>query len=112
MAVDVRKADEGTIAEDLSGLLLAVGAAAKEKSSGVIFLLDEVQFVKDVEFRALISALHRATQKSMPVSVVAAGLPQIPRLAGEARSYAERLFTFPVIAGLDDAEARAAASDG
>ncbi len=108
LAVDLRKADEGTIAEDLSGLFLAVGAAAKEKGSGVIFLLDEVQFVKEVEYRALISALHRATQKNMPISVAAAGLPQIPRLAGQARSYAERLFTFPVIAGLNEDDARAA----
>lgn len=108
LAVDLRKADEGTIAEDLSGLFLAVGAAAREKSSGVIFLLDEVQFVEEVEYRALISALHRATQKNMPISVAAAGLPQIPRLAGQARSYAERLFTFPVIAGLSDMDARAA----
>jgi len=108
LAVDLRQADEGTIAEDLSGLFLAVGAAAEEKHSGVIFLLDEVQFVKEVEYRALISALHRATQKNMPISVAAAGLPQIPRLAGQARSYAERLFTFPVIAGLNEDDARAA----
>jgi AAA ATPase domain len=108
LAVDLRSADEGTIAEDLAGLFLAVGAAAEAKGSGVIFLLDEVQFVKEVEYRALISALHRATQKNMPISVAAAGLPQIPRLAGEARSYAERLFTFPVIAGLNEADAKAA----
>jgi AAA ATPase domain len=108
LAVDLRMADEETIAEDVSGLFLAVGTAAKEKGSGVIFLLDEVQFVKEVEYRALISALHRATQKNMPISAAAAGLPQIPGLAGEARSYAERLFTFPIIAGLQDNDARAA----
>lgn len=108
LAVDLHSADEGTIAEDLSGLFLAVGATAKEKRSGVVFLLDEVQFVKEVEYRALIGALHRATQKNMPIALAAAGLPQIPRLAGEARSYAERLFTFPVIAGLGEADARAA----
>ncbi len=108
LAVDLRKADEGTIAGDLAELLLALGAAAQGKGSGVIFLLDEVQFAKEVEYRALISGLHRATQKNMPVSVAAAGLPQIPRLTGQARSYAERLFTFPVIAGLQEQDARAA----
>ncbi len=40
------------------------------------------------------TALHRATQKNLPITVAAAGLPQIPRLTGEARSYAERLFSF------------------
>lgn len=108
LAVDLRKADEGTIAGDLAELFLAVGSAAEAKGSGVIFLLDEVQFAEEVEYRALISALHRATQKNMPVSAAAAGLPQIPRLTGQARSYAERLFAFPVIAGLEEEDARAA----
>jgi hypothetical protein len=108
LAVDLRKADEGTIAGDLAELFLALGSAAQGKGSGVIFLLDEVQFAKEVEYRALISGLHRATQKNMPISATAAGLPQIPRLTGQARSYAERLFTFPVIAGLNEQDARAA----
>jgi AAA ATPase domain len=108
LAVDLGRADEGTIAGDLSELFLQLGTAAASKGSGVVFLLDEVQFVNEVEYRSLISALHRATQKNMPVTAAAAGLPQIPRLTGEARSYAERLFTFPVIAGLSDDDARAA----
>jgi len=108
LAVDLRKADEGTIAGDLAELFLALGSAAQDKGSGVIFLLDEVQFAREVEYRSLISALHRSTQKNMPISAAAAGLPQIPRLTGEARSYAERLFSFPVIAGLGEEDARAA----
>jgi len=108
LAVDIHKADEGTIARDLSELFLALGAAAASRTSGVVFLLDEVQFISEIEYRSLISALHRATQKNMPITVAAAGLPQIPRLTGEARSYAERLFTFPVIASLSEKDARAA----
>jgi hypothetical protein len=108
LAVDIRQADEGTISRDLSELFLVLGEAAAGKKTGVVFLLDEVQFVSKLEYRSLISALHRATQKNMPVTVVAAGLPQIPRLTGEARSYAERLFTFPVIASLSENDARAA----
>jgi hypothetical protein len=73
-----------------------------------VFLLDEVQFVSEVEYRAVVSALHRATQKNVPITLAAAGLPQIPRLTGEARSYAERLFTFPVIANLPTDDARVA----
>src|SRR5256714_13121500 len=100
LSVDLRRADEGTITRDLSELFLQLGAAAASKNAGVAFLLDEVQFVAEIEYRAVVSALHRATQKNMPVTLAAAGLPQIPRLTGEARSYAERLFTFPVIANL------------
>ena len=108
LAVDIRKADEGTITGDLSQLFLQLGSAAASKESGVVFLLDEAQFVSEIEYRSVVSALHRATQKNMPVTLAAAGLPQIPRLTGEARSYAERLFTFPVIANLSENDARAA----
>ncbi len=108
LAVDLRKADEGTIARDLSELFLQLGAAAADKGTGVVFLLDEVQFADEVQYRSVITALHRATQKNMPITLVAAGLPQIPRLTGEARSYAERLFSFPVIASLSPADAIAA----
>jgi hypothetical protein len=108
LAVDLRKADEGTIARDLSELFLQLGSAAADKGMGVVFLLDEVQFADEVQYRSVITALHRATQKNMPITLVAAGLPQIPRLTGEARSYAERLFRFPVIASLSPADATAA----
>jgi len=107
-AVDLRRADEGTIARDLSELFLQVGDAAADKRSGIVFLLDEVQFTDEVEYRAVITALHRATQKNMPITMAAAGLPQIPRLTGEARSYAERLFSFPIISNLSETDAQAA----
>lgn len=106
--VDLRKAKEGTVTADLTDLFLELGAAAKEKGRGVVFFLDEVQFVDEMHYRALISALHRCNQKRLPISAAAAGLPQIPRLTGEARSYAERLFDFPTIANLDPAAATAA----
>jgi hypothetical protein len=106
--VDLRKASEGTVTADLTDLFLELGAAAKEKERGVVFFLDEVQFVDEMHYRALISALHRCNQKRLPVSAAAAGLPQIPRLTGEARSYAERLFDFPTIANLDPEAATAA----
>jgi hypothetical protein len=108
LSVDLRSADEGTIARDLSELLLQLGRVAAEKSTGVVFLLDEVQFVKEVEYRSVITALHRATQKNVPITLAAAGLPQIPRLTGEARSYAERLFSFPVISSLSANDATSA----
>jgi len=101
LEVELRGADEGTLTSDLTDLLVQLGEAAKGRARGVVFLLDEVQFADEAQFRALISALHRATQRNLPITVAAAGLPQIPRLTGEARSYAERLFTFPTIANLD-----------
>jgi hypothetical protein len=67
----------------------------------VVFLFDEVQFLRMHELEALIAALHRVVQKALPITLVGAGLPQLPELAGEAKSYAERLFKFPRIGRLD-----------
>ena len=108
LSVDLRRADEATLSSDLTQLFLQLGDAARENNSGVVFLLDEVQFAEPAQFRAVLSALHRATQRSLPVTLAAAGLPQIPKLTGQARSYAERLFTFPVIGNLSQQDAEAA----
>ena len=107
-AVDLESADEGAITADLTELLIQVGGTVQEKGAGIAFFLDELQFVEEVQYRALISALHRVNQKSLPIAVAAAALPQSPQLTGEARSYAERLFDFPVIASLDESAATAA----
>jgi len=99
--------DSGAIAEDLTDLFVALGEAAREMSTGVIFLLDEIQYLQSVELEALITALHKCTRRSLPLTLVGAGLPQIPRLAGEAKSYSERLFQFPRIGELgQDGDAR------
>jgi AAA ATPase-like protein len=109
LSVDLRKiTDASMLAEDMTEIFLALGEALVSKGDGFILFLDELQFVKEHEFRALISALHRVNQKSLPISLAAAGLPNIPQLAGEARSYAERLFDFPTIGKLDPPDARAA----
>ena len=102
------RADSGNLSEDLSDLFVALGEAAKEKQSGVIFLLDEIQFLKRPDLEALIAATHQAAQRGLPLTVVGAGLPQIPKLAGEAKSYAERLFDYPDIGRLDATAAEAA----
>lgn len=99
--------DSGILSEDLTDLFVALGEAALEKDTGVIFLLDEIQYLASKELEALIMALHKCARRSLPVTLVGAGLPQIARLVGEAKSYSERLFQFPVIGGLKmDTEAR------
>lgn len=98
-------ADTGDLSEDLTDLFEALGAAAQDHGRGIVFLLDEVQFLQLPELEALIAALHRTVQRQLPVTLVGAGLPQIPRIAGEARSYAERLFKFPDIGRLPPDEA-------
>jgi hypothetical protein len=86
-----------TLGEDFVDLLLALGRAAQSRNSGVAFLLDEVQFVPAKEFGPFVVGLHRLNQKALPVTCVAAGLPSLPALVGNAKSYAERLFEYPRI---------------
>jgi len=101
-------ADSGHLPEDLSDLLVAVGEAAASRGSGVLIAVDEVQYLTEIELAAMITAIHRTTQLNLPVVLVGAGLPQLPGLAGDAKSYAERLFDFPEIGSLALADARAA----
>jgi len=98
-------ADSGNLGEDLTDVLVALGEAAQEHETGIVFLFDEVQFLTTPEFEALIAALHKTVQRQLPITLVGAGLPQLPRLAGEAKSYAERLFQFPTIGELNWEEA-------
>jgi hypothetical protein len=88
------------LGDDFVDLLLEVGALAAERGRGVVFLLDEVQFLHPAEFGPFVVGLHRINQKGLPLACVAAGLPTLPALAGEAKSYAERLFTYPSIGQL------------
>lgn len=101
-------ADSGRLDEDLTDVFLALGEAAREQGTGIVFLVDEVQFLEVHEFEALIAAIHKTVQRQLPITLVGAGLPQLPRLAGEAKSYAERLFRFPRIGRLSDIQARTA----
>lgn len=98
-------ADSGNMSDDLTDVFVALGEAARDHGKGVVFVLDEVQFLDLREFEALIAALHKTVQRRLPITLVAAGLPQLPELAGEAKSYAERLFRFPSVGSLEPGEA-------
>jgi len=101
-------ADSGRLLDDLTDLLVAASEAARDRGRGILIAVDEVQYLSEEELSALIVAVHRTTQLNLPLVVAGAGLPQLPGLAGEARSYSERLFEFPEIGSLDDSDARGA----
>ena len=102
------EADSGNLEQDLPDLLVAVCEAAKERNVALGFFLDEVQYLSSGELASLIVACHDVAQRNLPMFFVGAGLPQIAALAGNAKSYAERLFTYPVVGQLDAPAARAA----
>ena len=93
-------ADNGDLEHDLQALLEVAGAAAKKAGTALAMFVDELQYVEENQLAALITALHRTAQRSLPVVLVGAGLPQLPGKMGRAKSYAERLFDFPTIGPL------------
>lgn len=101
-------ADSGDLDSDLRELLAAVGTAAGDRGTAAVLCIDELQYVPEPQLASLIMALHAASQQQLPVTMVAAGLPQLVGRSGRAKTYAERLFVFAPVDSLDDAAARAA----
>ena len=97
--------DSGDLQYDLPDLFEVIGQAASVAGKGWILLIDEVQYLSEADLSALIVSIHKMSQEGLPVLLVGAGLPQVARLAGEAKSYAERLFLYPGVGALDPASA-------
>ncbi len=93
-------ADNGDLEHDLQALMEVVGVVAQHADTALVLFIDELQYVKEDELAALITALHRTAQRRLPVVLVGAGLPQLRGRMGRAKSYAERLFNFPEIGPL------------
>jgi hypothetical protein len=104
-------ADSGDLQIDLPSVIAAVGEAAEDRKLGVCILIDEIQYFRSIELGALIMAMHKVQQRQLPVVLVGAGLPILPALAGDAKSYAERLFSFPNVGALSESDAGKALQD-
>ena len=76
-------ADNGDLDLDLQDLLAASGNAAKEAGTALALFIDELQYVEEDQLAALIVALHRASQRKLPIVLVGAGLPQLRGRAGQ-----------------------------
>jgi len=98
-------ADSGDLEVDLPSLFMAVGEAAQERGAAVAILIDEIQYFNTAELSALIMAMHKVQQRQLPLVLMGAGLPILPGLAGESKSYAERLFSFPDVGPLPEVDA-------
>ena len=101
-------ADTGDLEYDLATLLIEIGKAAKNHKTALVLFIDEVQYIDEDQFGALIMAIHKCTQQQLPVILIGAGLPQLVGQAGRAKSYAERLFEYPEIGPLTTPEAKKA----
>lgn len=101
-------ADNGDLGQDLQALLELAGRAAAKADTALILFIDELQYVKEEQLAALITALHRIAQANLPLTMVGAGLPQLRGQMGNAKSYAERLFDFVEVGALGPVAAREA----
>jgi AAA ATPase domain len=104
-------ADSGDLEADLPELFTAIGEAAEDRGTAVAILIDEIQYFSQTELSALIMAMHKIQQRQLPVVLIGAGLPILPGLAGDSKSYAERLFSFPDIGALSAVDAMKALQD-
>lgn len=104
-------ADSGDFEVDLSNLFIAVAEAAQDRGTALAILIDEIQYLSVKELSALIMGMHKMQQRQLPLVLIGAGLPILTRLAGESKSYAERLFEFPSIGPLSEADAAKALRD-
>jgi hypothetical protein len=94
-------ADSGDLEADLPILLEAIAEAASERKTAVAIIIDELQYLSQNELSALIMAIHKISQRQLPLVLFGAGLPQLVALSGRSKSYAERLFDFPQIGPLE-----------
>lgn len=99
-------ADSGDLESDLAQVFIAIGEGAKDRGTAIAIIIDELQYLSDEELSSLIMAAHKLSQKSLPVVVIGAGLPQLIAKSGHAKSYSERLFEYPELLPLkrEDAE--------
>ena len=104
-------ADSGDLESDLPNLFVAVAEAAEERKIPVALLIDELQYFSKKELGALIMAMHKMQQRQLPLVLIGAGLPILAGLAGESKSYAERLFSFPIVGALSQEDAAKALRD-
>lgn len=99
-------ADTGALEIDLAKLVGDLSGAAEEQGVGLAILIDEAQDLPRDELTAVCAAAHSASQQGWRCLFALAGLPSLPRELAEARSYAERLFTYSRVEQLSDALAR------
>lgn len=105
---EIGVADSGDLEADLPEMIVALGEAAKAARRSIVITIDELQYLSSLEFSALIMAMHKINQRRLPIALIGAGLPQILGLAGNSKSYSERLFTYPRIGALTQEDATAA----
>ena len=80
-------ADSGDLETDLAELFEAVGAAAKSQRQAIALLVDEMQYLSELEMNVLIMAIHRVSQRQLPIV-------RFDRLTPREKAYVQALAHF------------------
>jgi hypothetical protein len=83
-------ANTGILDTDLKKLINDLADGAEEEGVGLAILVDEAQDLSAEELATLCTIAHAAAQDNWRVLFAFAGLPSLPRMLAEAKSYAER----------------------
>ena len=99
------RADSGDVEVDLRELVQDLCVALQEDHGTFGLFIDEMQDLDAATLSALVAAQHEAGQRGWPFYIIGAGLPNLPRVLSDARSYAERLFDYRTIGQLQPSDA-------
>jgi hypothetical protein len=95
----------GKLELDLLTLVQDLADGMQERGTGLAVFIDEMQDLDQEALAALCAAAHQTAQRNAPFLLCAAGLPSLPRVLSEAKSYAERLFEYRALGPLPPADA-------
>lgn len=109
--IEAGRADSGDIEIDLPELVQDLCLALKESDAAFGLFIDEMQDLDPLLLRALLVTQHQAGQRGWPFYLFGAGLPNLPGVLAESRSYAERLFDYRTVSRLPLEQASAALTD-
>ncbi len=80
---------ERGLTQDLTRVLVSLGEVIAPEFRAILFV-DELQFLPAAALHALVSALEEVMAQGVPITMVAAGLPQTQVLCHQAGGFAER----------------------
>ncbi|MGB3676316.1 MAG: ATP-binding protein [Candidatus Nanopelagicales bacterium] len=100
-----RPAASGDIDIDLEELVENIASAMHKRATAFGLFVDEMQDLDADLIGALLAVQHRASQRNWPFFVIGAGLPNLPSVLSDNRSYAERQFLYRTIGPLPAAAA-------
>lgn len=95
-----KKISMGTFEHNFVDLMINLGKLAREAKRTIVIFLDEIQYAKQDELEALITAQHKINQEKLPITIIGAGLPRVLVTMSESKTYAERMFLFQPIDSL------------